>query len=63
VPDERDDRRSRLDERLRAQRGRRSRGDLADEVESIAGVRPSLDDFLSAEATDRLTDRSLIAAY
>jgi hypothetical protein len=35
---------------------------VADEVETIAGFRPSLDEFLSADATDRLTDRSLIAA-
>ena len=35
---------------------------MANEVELIAGFRPSLDEFLSAEVTDRLTERSLIAA-
>jgi hypothetical protein len=62
VPDDRQQRLARLQERLRTHRGRQLRDDVADEVERIAGFRPGLDEFLSAAATDRLTERYLIGA-
>jgi hypothetical protein len=58
----RDERRTRLDERLRAERGRRARPNVVADVERLTGERPDLDDFLSAEATDRLTAMYLNAS-
>jgi hypothetical protein len=62
VPGERDPRSDRLAERVRGQRGRRCRDDVVAEVHRITGMRPTLDDFLSAEAPDRVATRYLSAS-
>lgn len=51
-----------LAERIRAQRGRALRDDVAGDVEQITGHRPNLDEFLSAEATDQMAERAVAAA-
>jgi hypothetical protein len=62
VSDEREQRRARLDTRLHAQRGRRSRPEIVADVERLTGSRPDLDEFLSAVAAGHLARLYLAAA-
>jgi hypothetical protein len=51
-----------LDERLHARRGRQTRPEVVAEIERLTGRRPTLDDFLSVEATDALLRRYVQAS-